>query len=140
CFLLRTPDGMPAIAFGLCYSGPLAEGEAVLRPLRKFGPPLADLVQPMPYPAMQSLLDAVVPAGLHYYWKGSFLKEVSDGLIGGVVEQMSRAVSPLSWVILEYYGGAASRVGERDTAFPHREPLFGLIINGAWREPDEADG
>jgi hypothetical protein len=88
---------------------------------------------------MQSLIDAAVPPGLHYYWKASFFTEVSDAAIDLIVEQADQAPSPLSAVILEYYGGAASRVGERDTAYPHREPLFGLVINGAWADPAQSD-
>jgi hypothetical protein len=139
CFLLTTPDGLPAVALGVCYSGPLERGEAVIRPLRTFGSPLADLVQPLPYPAMQSLIDAAAPPGLHYYWKASFLTEVSDAAIETFVEHANQAPSPLSAVILEYYGGAASRVGERETAFPHRQPLFSLVINAAWPTPAESE-
>jgi FAD/FMN-containing dehydrogenase len=137
--VLTAPDGTPVSALVPCYSGPAEGAEAALRPLRAFGPPVADLVQPMPYPAMQSLLDAAVPAGLHYYWKSSYLTELTDPAIEILVEHSNRAASPQSFVLLEYYGGAASRVGERETAFPHRAPMFGLVINAAWPGPADTD-
>lgn len=139
CFLLTTPDGMPAIALAVCYSGPLEAGEAVVQPVRTFGSPLADLVQPLPYPAMQSLIDAAVPPGLHYYWKSGFFTELDDAAIDIIVEHANEAPCPLSGVILEYYGGVASRVGERDTAYPHRQPLFTVLANAAWPSPAESD-
>jgi FAD/FMN-containing dehydrogenase len=138
-FLLTTPDGVPAFAYAVCYSGPPERADATVGPLRAFGPPMADLVQPMPYPAMQSLIDAAVPPGLHYYWKAALFKEVSDAAIDTLVEHAAQAPSPLTSVLLEYYGGAASRVGERDTAYPHREPLFGLVINAAWASPADTE-
>jgi hypothetical protein len=139
CGLLNAPDGVPIVALAPCYNGPLAAGEEMLRPLRAFGPPVADLVQPLPYPAMQRLLDAAVPPGLHYYWKSSFVEELSDEAIDTLVAHANRAASPLSFVLLEYYGGAASRVGERETTFPYREPLFGLIVNATWANPAETE-
>jgi FAD/FMN-containing dehydrogenase len=40
--LLTSPDGVPVVAIAVCYNGGLEAGEKVLRPLRAFGPPLAD--------------------------------------------------------------------------------------------------
>ena len=71
--LLTTPEGLPALAFALCYSGPSQRADSAVGPLRAFGPPATDLVRPMSYPAMQSLLDAAAPSGMHDYWPcGSF--------------------------------------------------------------------
>jgi FAD/FMN-containing dehydrogenase len=139
CAMLTTPDGLPVFAFVVCYSGPAEASDAAVGPLRAFGPPVADLVQPMPYPAMQSLIDAGVPPGLHYYWKSGQFEELSDAAIDLLVDHTDRAPSPLAAVLLEYYGGAASRVGARDTAYPHRAPLFGLVINAAWPSPAETE-
>jgi hypothetical protein len=76
--LLTTPDGMQVLAFILCYNGPIEEGEAAIASLRQFGPPVADMVQPMPYTVMQAILDDGFPNGLQNYWKSSFLQEISD--------------------------------------------------------------
>ena len=72
---------MPAAAVIACWCGDIAEGERVLAPLRAFGPPLADMIQPMPFPAMQRLLDDAFPDGTHNYWKSSFVRELSDEVI-----------------------------------------------------------
>ena len=76
--LLTTPDGMPAVAMVACWCGDLAEGERVLAPLRAFGPPLLDAIQPMPFPAMQKAARRRLPDGTHNYWKASFVPELTD--------------------------------------------------------------
>jgi hypothetical protein len=60
---LNAPDGTPLVGIVIVYAGAPAEGERVLKPLREFGPPTADLIQPMPYIAAQSMLDNAVPIG-----------------------------------------------------------------------------
>ena len=72
--LLWAPDGSPVVGFVTCYSGDLAEGERVLATLRGFGTPILDAIQPMPFPVMQTLLDAAVPDGNQNYWKSTFLR------------------------------------------------------------------
>jgi FAD/FMN-containing dehydrogenase len=137
CTLMTAPDGAPLVALSACYSGPLEAGEEVLRPLRTFGSPIADLIRPMAYREMQSFLDESLPAGMRHYWKGSFLRAMPDEAIDHLVAHMADASSPLSAVDLEYYGGAASRVGEAETAFPHRQALYNLIIYAIWTDPAE---
>ena len=109
--LLHTPDGIPAVAVVACYCGDLTEGEKVLKSLRSFSSPMVDMIQPMPFPQMQTLLDEAFPAGNHNYWKSTFLRELSDDAIVVLVEHANRATSPLTGVVIEYYGGAASRLG-----------------------------
>ena len=62
------------------------EGERVLAPLRAFGTPIVDAIQPMPFPVMQTLIDAAVPDGNQNYWKSAFLRELSDEAIDVIVE------------------------------------------------------
>src|SRR5262249_26438669 len=131
--------GQPAFAFTLCYSGPPEGAEAAVGPLRAFGPPMADLVRPMPYPELQRLVDAASPSGLHYYWRSGQFAALTDEAIDLIVEHADAAPSPRSWLLLDYYGGAAGRVGARETAYPHRAPLFGLVISAAWTGPDETE-
>lgn len=130
--LLTSPDGIPVVAFVGCYSGDLEEGEAVLKPLREFGTPVADLFQPIPYVQMQSLLDGGFPHGNRYYWKSGFLKELSDEAIDLVISHMNANPSPFSATIFEYYGGVSSKEPEGGTAFPHRQPQFDLVIVSNW--------
>ena len=135
--LLTAPDGLPVVGVASCYCGDLREGERVLSPLRKFGAPLVDQMQPMPYTGMQGLFGPSFPWGHRNYWKSSFLRELPDAAIDAVVTHADRARSPLSAVVLEYYGGAASRVAPGATAFPHRAATYNLIVLGQWREAAE---
>jgi hypothetical protein len=75
--LIWTLDGAPVVGVGLCYCGDIAEGERVLKPLRAFGSPIVDAIQPMPFPAMQKLLEGAYPDKAYNYWKSMFLKTLS---------------------------------------------------------------
>lgn len=135
--LLTSPDGIPIVAMIGCYCGDIEKGEAIIRPIREFGTPIADLFQPIPYIQMQSMLDAGFPAGNRYYWKSSFLQELSDEAIDTIIAQMNSNPSPYSATLLEYYGGAASRQPEEGTAYPHRQLQYDFIIISNW--PDRQD-
>jgi FAD/FMN-containing dehydrogenase len=135
--LLHTPDGTPAAALAVCYTGDMDEGQRVLAPARAFGPPLADAVQPMPFPQMQTLLDGAVPDGQQNYWKSAFLESLSDDALRTIVGHANDATSPLTAVLVEQYGGAASRVGATDTAFGHRLSEYDLGILTQWSDPAE---
>jgi FAD/FMN-containing dehydrogenase len=135
--LLTAPDGQPVVALASCYCGDLEEGERVLRPMREFGSPLVDDMKPMPYAGVQGLFGPGFPWGRRNYWKSSFLRELPDAVVNAVVEQADRAPSLLSAVVLEYYGGAASRVATDATAFPHRDAIYNLVILGQWSDAAE---
>jgi FAD/FMN-containing dehydrogenase len=137
--LMTSPDGMPILAFLVCYNGPIEEGEKALAPLRAFGPPVADMVQPMPYVALQSMLDEGFPSGLQVYWRSDFLKQLDDAAIDTLIEQYGRITSPLSALLLEQFGGAVKRVPKEATAFPHRDADFNLAIISRWTDPSDAD-
>jgi hypothetical protein len=126
--LIHTPEGVPAVAVVACYCGDLTEGEKVLKPLRSFGSPILDAIQPIPFPQMQTLLDGAFPDGNHNYWKSTFLRDLSDDAIALVVEQANRATSSLTGVVIEYYGGAASRIRVSETAFAQRQAQYSLIF------------
>jgi FAD/FMN-containing dehydrogenase len=131
---LNGPDGTPLVGVVVVYAGDVAEGEEVLRPLRKFGPPVADLIQPMPYTAAQSMLDAAVPTGNRYYWKSNFGDTLGDEL-GEVLRQGADAmVSPLSHILLFEIKGAIRRVPKESMAFDHRDPHFEMSIIANWTD------
>jgi FAD/FMN-containing dehydrogenase len=135
--LLSAPDGTPVAAIASCYCGDLEEGERVVAPLRRFGAPLADDLKPVPYAAVQGLFGPAFPWGNRNYWKSSFLRALPDDAVDTVVEHANRLASPLSGVVLEYYGGAVSRVAPEATAFPHRQACYNLLILGQWRDVGE---
>jgi FAD/FMN-containing dehydrogenase len=139
--MLTSPDGAPVTALLLAYNGPLAEGERVLEPARKFGPPLADLVQPMPYVARQTLLDdGLGPHGVQRYWKSGFATSLSDELIERAVEGAETFTSPMSVVaFVSYFHGAATRVASDATAFALREAQWDVDAVAQWLDPSESE-
>jgi FAD/FMN-containing dehydrogenase len=137
--LLSSPEGVPIAAYVLCHGGDPARAEADLRPIRAFGPPLADQVAPMPYPVLQSMLDEGFPAGMQVYWTAHFLTDLSDEAIETLVAHFGRITSPLSAILIEHLGGAVARVGPDETAFAYREAPYNLAIVARWLDPSEAD-
>ena len=138
-FLPPDAYGKLAVALALCYAGDMDEGGKALQPLRSFGTPLADVVSPMPYTALQGMFDASYPPGVHNYWKSNYLAQLSDAAIDTVVTHALRMPSPLSTLYFEHLGGAIRRVGEDDAAFGHREAAFDFNILAEWTDPVESD-
>jgi len=138
-FLLTLPNGDQAFAIDVCYIGSIEQGERILQPLRKFGPPLVDQIQPTPYLDLQASADAFFPTGLHYYYKSHFMKEISDEAIAALVAHFAAVPSPRSLMIFQQYGGAVSRIGQADTAFGHREAQYNFIPASAWTDPTESE-
>lgn len=137
--LITSPDGQPVVGVIVCYCGDLSEGERMLKPLRQFGPPLMDAVQPMPFPAMQRILDDAFPDGTQNYWKSTFLKALSDEAIDLIVAQANKMQSPLSAVVIEYYAGAAGRTGTAETAFAQRQAEYDIGFMAQWTDVAEND-
>ena len=137
--LLHGPDGSPLVGVIPCYCGNLADGERVLQPLRKFGSPIVDGIQAMPFPAMQSLLGPSFPDGNQNYWKSTLQRDLSDDAISAIVEHANGLLSPLSFVVLEYYGGAAGRVSSEATAFPHRNLPWDILFLAQWTDPAQTN-
>ena len=132
-----SPDGVPVAALLAGYFGPPEEGERILRPLHEFGPPIVDDVKPTSYVALQGILGPAFPPGARNYWKSGFLTDLGDAAIDTMVRQFESVPSKRTQVVLEYLGGAVSRVGERDTAFGHRDARFDLVITSIWSDPAE---
>ena len=137
--LMTSPEGMPIVGMVVAYNGPIEEGERVLRPLREFGPPLADQIAPMPYTALQTMLDEAFPPGLQVYWRSHFLRGLPDEAIETMVDRFARVSSPLSIVLIEHLGGAVARVGRDDTAYDHRDAEYNLAIIARWPDPAMAE-
>jgi FAD/FMN-containing dehydrogenase len=117
---MTAPNGAPAFATVVCYCGDPAVGEKILKPLRTFGTPIADLIQQRPYLEIQSLFDPINPPGRRYYNKAHNISKVDAGAIDTVFHHMSKAPTPNSSIALQQLHGAAGRVPTSDTAFPHR--------------------
>jgi FAD/FMN-containing dehydrogenase len=136
--LFTLPDGRPAVALVPGYNGPPTNGEKLVRPFRELGP-LADSVGPIGYCRIQALLDEAFPAGLHNYWKSTFLRGLGDDAIGSLIAHHAKAASPLWFTGLEQYGGAVRRVGRDETSFGYRDGNYNLLIVARWTDPAEAE-
>lgn len=120
-----------------CYTGPLDKAETVFRPLREFGPPVVDFAGPLPYPALQSLFDPLLPAGMQWYWRADFVNELSDQAIALHVKYGAQLPTLLSQMHLYPIDGAAHRPGNGDTAFSYRDAKWAQVIVGV--DPDPAN-
>ena len=133
--LLHSPEGMAVAGIIGCWNGPVDAGEQALRPMRGFGPPVMDEIQPMPYGAIQSALDEPLPVGNRYYSKGHLVGDLTDELIAVLVDGYARVPTPGSFVILQALGNAARRVDPAATAFSHRHAMYELTILAGWTDP-----
>ena len=135
--LLTAPNGAKAAAIVVCYYGPAGGAEPALEPLRRFRPPLADLIGPMPYTKMQTLLDAAMAPGQRSYWRSHLLTVIDDGLIDAALEYFREVPSPNSVVIWQQLGGAVKRTRRDATAFHHRDAEFDFVVLSLWPESAE---
>jgi FAD/FMN-containing dehydrogenase len=129
-----SPDqwGKPVVILILVWAGDLDQGQRAIAPLRGTGRPLADQVRPMPYLAIQSMLDGGAQHGMHYYWKSHRLPTLSDEVIDTLITCVETQTSPMSQVSGWAVGGAASRVGADATAVGEREVGFEVNITAVW--------
>ena len=80
-----------------------------MQPLREFGPPLLDLIGPMPYPVINTLLDPGFPVGALNYWKSAFFTELSDAAVRTMVDAFEAAPSTMSGMVIEHFHGEVTR-------------------------------
>ena len=139
CALITSPEGTPVAAMMLGYNGPIADGEKILAPARKFGRPVADLVGPMPYRARQCMLDEPnATHGLQRYWRSAFTDRISDDLIDVLIEGAGSFSSPLSALLFFHMHGAATRVPATETAFAARREQWDFDAIGQWTDGAES--
>ncbi len=138
-FLPKAIHGQPVVGLIVCHTGPLADAEAHLRPLKAFGAPIADLIGPKPFRLHQTLLDSGSPTGRHYYWKSEYLPDLSDAAIETALTFGSRLSSPLSTVLVFQLGGAIARVPAAGTAAAHRDAAYVFNIQSSWVEAGETN-
>jgi hypothetical protein len=136
--LLTAPDGSPAVAIGVCCCGPLPDGERILKPLRTFARPLADLIAPQPYVQIQTLFDEAWPPGRRYYNKSSIVRRLDDAAIDTLLAYGASMPTPLSAIAFQQLHGAAARVASDATAFPHRYDHFSALVHPATDDPAES--
>jgi FAD/FMN-containing dehydrogenase len=138
-FVPEPVRGHPVLGAICCYVGSVEEGEAAFAPLRGFGPPPLDLLQPMPYLVVQQLIEEANPKGRRNYWSGDFYGELPDKAIDTFIEHASNPVSPFSQMLLIPGGGAIARVPEDATAFGQRSAPFNAHYLSMWDDPADDD-
>ncbi len=128
----------PMVGLVICWTGDHEEGERVVAPIRDVAEPVMDMVQPMPYTALQSMLDAGGPKGVRGYMKAEFLPELGDEVVDKLVEHGASRPGPMVQLLMEPMGGAIGNVDEDDTALGRRDIPWCYHALSMWMEPDEA--
>jgi FAD/FMN-containing dehydrogenase len=137
--MMHSPDGIPVVGFVMCYNGSPEDGERAIAKIRAFDTPVAGEVGPMPYTALQTMLDAGFPPGLQVHWRSEFIQTIPDEFIETAVSAYERVPSPLSAMLLEQFGGAVKRVPADATAFDQRDSDYNLVIVSRWADPADAE-
>ncbi len=131
--------GKKVIALIAVSAGPVEEAERHFSSLREIAEPVADLLGPMPYNAMQMLIDPLWPKGIHAYFKATDLARLDDELIERLAALHSSAPGPQCEIHVHQMGGAVARIGEGDTAFPERSMPYVLNAVTGWQDSSEGE-
>jgi FAD/FMN-containing dehydrogenase len=134
--LTTAPDGSGTriVAIAACHCGDAEDGEAVAAKIRTLGTVAVDAMGPIPYTAINGMLDAGFPAGAFSYWKSAFQPQLADAAIDALVDAYGRCPVPTSSILLEHFHGAASRVPDDATAYALRDSGFNTLILGQWMD------
>jgi FAD/FMN-containing dehydrogenase len=134
--MARLPEVGDVIVMDVVYNGDPARGEKELAPLRAVGKPVVDGVTVQDHMFMQTVNDAIFHHGIRSYAKNGMVREWTQGLVDALVD----SYNPNLFVANHVAGGAVKRVGEVDTAFPHRNAEIMLVFASGWADPaqDEA--
>ena len=133
-FLPEAVHGQMVVGILGVYAGPVEDGERAAQPLRTLAEPIADLMGPMPYAAMQCLLDPLWEAGAHNYFTAALLDQLTDDTIELLLAQHAAGKAPVRELHLHHCGGAMARVSAGATAFAHRSATY--LLNVVARSPD----
>jgi hypothetical protein len=134
-FIPEDRHGDPLVLFVACWAGPMAEGEAIVNQIKAVAPVVGEHVGPMPYPALNSAFDGLLPAGLQGYWKANFVRELTAEAIAAHLIHGPLVPVVNSTVHIYPINGAAQRVGPDESAFGHRDANFAPVIAGMWPDP-----
>ncbi len=128
--------GQPALGIVYCYVGPIEAGEEAIRSFREETSPALDMVQPIPYAALQQMLDAGNPHGIHEYFKIDWLDDLPDEAIDVAVEQAESMPAPFGQIILAPMGGAVGRTNG-DVALNIPDAKWAYFCLTMWMDPAE---
>jgi len=136
-FLSEEVHGTDVLVIAVCYLGDMQDGEKLLKPLRDFGKPHADVVGPHPFTAFQQAFDPLLTPGARNYWKSHNFPELGDEAIETLLRFAASLPSGQSEIFVAQMGGATNRVAPDATAYHHRDAAFVMNVHTRWE--DEQD-
>ncbi len=141
CSLTHAPDGSgrKLAAMLVCHLGAGDNAKTALASVRAIAPPVIDRLGPISYCDLNSILDPSFPKQALNYWKTCTVPELSDAVLGILVEQFGRCPSTMSKLIIERPHGAALRRKSSDTAFPNRSEAINILILSQWQSTEDTD-
>lgn len=122
-----------------CYTGSHDKADTIFEPVKKFGPPALYGVQELPLPVVNSLFDALYPAGYQWYWRADFVNELNDKAIEQHVKYGNELPTMHSTMHMYPIDGAASKVKNSDTPWNYRNSKWAEVIVGVDPDPANAD-
>ena len=138
-FVPEDLQGQKAIGIAACYAGDLEEGMRAVAPIKELAPTV-DVLGPMPYLALQTMIDEPNAPGQRFYVKTEYMDTLSDEAIDVLIANAETMSSPFTQITFQHYGGGA--IGRRPagaTAFNHRDAKFIFFVIGVWHSPAEDD-
>jgi len=136
-FIPKNRHGDTFCAMVVCWTGASGKAGKAVAPFRESAHVVAEFIGPMPYPAMNSLFDGLVPPGLQHYWKAVYARDLTDGAIEAHMKFGPKVPVVNSTVHIYPINGAAHDVPREATAFGHREAKFATVIAGMWPDPKQ---
>ncbi len=120
------------------YTGPIEKAEEVFKPIREFGPPILDFVSEIPMPSLNGMFDPLYPPGMQWYWKGHYVKEMTDACIEENIKHGSKLPSTLSTMHFYPIDGKAHELANHETAWANRDARWAQVIVGVDPDPENA--
>jgi FAD/FMN-containing dehydrogenase len=136
--LLLAPDDPGAVALvTVCYAGETVAAEEAVRPLRESLPVLGDGLGLTSYLQIQVMVGDE-PFGVRAYWKGHFVRELTDVLIDELVGlYRAHPQGSADVVLIEPMHGAALRVPADAAAFSRRERATNVSAMATWGDASD---
>ncbi len=134
-FVPEPVRGQPVVGLVICYAGDPESGMRVISPLLEAMPPAINMVQAMPYVAVQQLIDGGNPKGVRNYWSADFFESLPDDAVDLLVSHATRPLSPMTQTIVVAGGGAIARVPDDATACGQRSAPFNIHYLTMWTDP-----
>ena len=137
--MLTGPDGGRLVAIAVGHFGEATDAEQAVAPIKAFGAPVMDVLGPIPYATLNTILDGAFPKGALNYWKSHFMETLTDAAIDTLIERFAACPTPMGQLMLEHFHGAATRVPVTETAYALRAEGYNTLIVSEWTDPAQTD-